>query len=171
MAADHRIRNQHATWHLNQRQQLVYAERVQTVSVAPTSMWRKVAPVATGCALAGAAALVTLYDPAAEGSLFPACTFRAATGLWCPGCGLTRGFHQLFNGSLLSALQYNLFVPLVLVAVVAAWWSWVRTSWGRPALRMPRRLVRPLAIGVPLALIVYGVLRNVPVAPFSALAP
>ncbi len=171
MAADHGIRNQRATWHLNRRRRLVYAGRVQTVSVAPTSVWRKVAPAACGCALAGAAALVALNDPAAAGSRFPACTFRAATGLWCPGCGLTRGFHQLFNGNLLSALQYNLFVPLVLVAVVAAWWSWTRTSWGRPALRMPPRLVRPLALGVPFAVVAYGVLRNVPVAPFQSLAP
>jgi hypothetical protein len=141
---------------------------------APSTLWKRVAPVAGGCALAGAAVLVALNDPAKAGSGFPACQFRAATGLWCPGCGLTRGFHQLFNGNLLSALQHNLFVPVVLIAVVAGWWWWLRTSWGRQPARLPTaaaRWVRPGAIGLVTMVVVYGVLRNIPVAPFPALAP
>lgn len=115
--------------------------------------------------------MVARFDPAAPGSHFPACQFKAMTGLWCPGCGLTRGFHQLFTGHPVSALQHNLFVPIVLVAVVAGWWSWTRSSWGRPALRMPTRAMRPIAVGLPVLIIAYGVLRNLPFAPFSALAP
>jgi hypothetical protein len=121
--------------------------------------------------VAAAAAFVATNDPAAPGSAFPQCVFRTNTGLWCPGCGLTRGFHQLFNGHLLSALQQNVFVPIVFVVAVAAWWSWVRVAWGRPALSLPRAWVKPIAFMVPAALIVYGVLRNIPHAPFTALAP
>jgi len=132
---------------------------------------RRATPVVCGAALAGAAALVTSFDPAATGSRFPACQFRLVTGLWCPGCGLTRGFHQLFNGHLLSALSYNVFVPLVLVAVAVAWWSWLRSSWGRPGVRLPRPVARWLAVGLPIAIVAYGVLRNIPGAPFAALAP
>lgn len=134
-------------------------------------MLRRLAPVACGCALAAAAGLVARFDPAAAGSRFPACQFRAATGLWCPGCGLTRGFHQLFNGHLLSALSYNLFIPLALVAIVGAWWSWLRTSWGRPRRGVSPRANRLTVVWLPAALVVYGVLRNIPTAPFTALAP
>lgn len=112
-----------------------------------------------------------MNDPAAENSLFPPCVFRATTGLWCPGCGLTRGLHQLFNGDLGSALQYNLFVPLVVVAAVLGWWSWVRTSWGGLPLAIPQRLLHPLFWAMPIAVVAYGVLRNIPTAPFDALAP
>ena len=128
-------------------------------------------PIACGCALAGSAYLVARFDPSAPGSRFPACQFHAATGLWCPGCGLTRGFHQLLTGHPLSALQFNIFIPLVLVAIVVGWWSWVRTSWGRPGVHVPRRLARRLAAVLPAALIAYGVLRNIPAAPFRSLAP
>ena len=147
---------------------------MQATASAPATAsgwWRRAAPVACGSALVGAATLVARLDPAAPGSRFPACQFRLATGLWCPGCGLTRGFHQLFNGHLVSALHSNLFIPLVLVAVTAWWWSWLLTSWGRPGLRMPRWAVRPMAFGLPIAVVAYGVLRNIPATPFRSLAP
>ena len=134
-------------------------------------MWRRAAPIATGGAMVGAAWLVAANDPSAPGSHFPACQFRAITGLWCPGCGLTRGFHQLLTGHPISALQHNIFVPIVLAIVAFTWWSWLRTSFGRPALPWPRWLRITMAGVVPTALVVYGILRNIPAAPFSALAP
>ena len=147
-----------------------------TATTATTPLQRagalgRAVPIACGCALAGSAFLVARFDPAAAGSRFPACQFHSATGLWCPGCGLTRGFHQLFTGHPLSALQLNLFVPIVLVATVGAWWSWFRTSWGRPGLQVPRGLSRGLTAVLPAALVIYGVLRNIPSAPFRSLAP
>lgn len=115
--------------------------------------------------------MVARFDPAASGSKFPACQFKAITGLWCPGCGLTRGLHQLFTGHPISALQYNIFVPLVLFAAVVAWWSWTRVSWGRQRLQLPSWAVRPLAVYLPIVVVLYGVLRNIPAVPFSSLAP
>ena len=112
-----------------------------------------------------------MNDPSAADSHFPQCVFRTTTGLWCPGCGLTRGLHQLLNGQIGSALSYNLFVPLAVVAAGLGWWSWMRTSWGRAPLNLPQWLTRPLVWALPVALIAYGVLRNIPTAPFNALAP
>jgi hypothetical protein len=132
---------------------------------------RRAVPLACGCALAAGAALVALNDPAAPGSRFPGCIFRSTTGLWCPGCGLTRGFHQLFTGHPLAALSYNVFVPFVLVAVVAGWISWTRRCWGRTALRRPPWLTPFTNVALPVLLVAYGVLRNIPAAPFRSLAP
>ena len=132
---------------------------------------RRSLPVACGCAAAGLAAVVALNDPAAPDSHFPQCIFRAQTGLWCPGCGLTRGLHQLLTGNPGAALSYNIFVPLAAVAAVLGWWSWLRTSWDRAPLAMPAWLLRPLVWAIPIALAAYGVLRNIPTAPFDALAP
>ena len=145
---------------------------MQVALTASTGWKQRAAPVLCGGALAGAAVVVARNDPSAAGSRFPACVFHATTGLWCPGCGLTRGFHQLFNGHVLSAMGLNLFVPLVLVVVVGSWLSWTLAAWGRT---VPwRRSLSPgrwLTVGMPVVLIAYGVLRNIPMAPFSALAP
>ena len=132
---------------------------------------RRGLPIACGCATAGLAAVVAWNDPSAANSHFPPCVFRATTGLWCPGCGLTRGLHQLFNGHVAAALSYNLFIPLAVVAAVLGWWSWLRSSWDRQPLKLPDWLMRPLVWGLPVAIVVYGVLRNIPAAPFDALAP
>jgi hypothetical protein len=131
----------------------------------------RVASLAGGAGLAVLGLYVAANDPAAPGAHFPACQFRAATGLWCPGCGLTRGCHQLLTGHPLAALGENLFVPLFLVVVAVAWANWVRTSFGRRSLRVPRRLQHWAAVGLPILLVAYGVLRNIPAAPFRALAP
>lgn len=85
-----------------------------------------------------------------------------------PRLRLARGFHQLFNGHPLSALQYNLFIPLVLVAVLTAWWSWFRSGRGHPRVQAPSWTIRATAVGLPAALLVYGVLRNIP---FSRRSP
>ena len=84
---------------------------------------------------------------------------------------MTRGFHQLFTGHPISAMQYNIFVPLVLLAMVIAWGSWFRASWGRQRLQLPAWAPRALALYLPIAVVLYGVLRNIPTAPFNALAP
>ena len=132
---------------------------------------RRGLPIACGGATVGLAAIVALNDPAAANSHFPPCIFHATTGLWCPACGLTRAMHQLLNGHLGAALSYNVFVPVAVVAALLGWWSWMRTSWDRPALPIPARLLRPLVWVMPSALAIYGVLRNIPAAPFTALAP
>ncbi len=110
-------------------------------------------------------------DPAAAGSRYPPCIFRQTTGLWCPGCGLTRGTHQLLNGHLLSAISANLFTPLVVGTLVWLWVSWVRVAWARPALTLTARSQRLVAYALPVLVVVYGIARNVPAAPFRTLAP
>ncbi|MGZ4680319.1 MAG: hypothetical protein ACXV4D_09135, partial [Ilumatobacteraceae bacterium] len=61
--------------------------------------------------------------------------------------------------------------PVAIVAIAIVWLGWVRVSWGAPPWRLPPRAARWLAITTPALLLIYGVLRNVPVAPLRALAP
>jgi Protein of unknown function (DUF2752) len=121
--------------------------------------------------LAAGAVLVASFNPAAEGSRFPACAFHASTGLWCPGCGLTRGTHQLLRGDIAGALSHNVFTPIVMLAIVGLWWHWLRTSWGRPSGFGALRVPMSLRWALPVAIIAYGLLRNIPAEPFTALAP
>lgn len=132
---------------------------------------RQVGAVACGCALAGAGLLVAFNDPSAPDSRFPSCGFHAVTGLWCPGCGLTRATHHLLTGDPAAALSSNLFTPFVLLAIVAAWFTWAASAFGRtvrnPFMRIPVWGSTLLIVLV----VVYGVVRNLPGQPWGALAP
>jgi hypothetical protein len=140
-------------------------------ALLPADLGRRAAPIACGGALAASAAFLATHDPGAAGSRYPSCAFHQMTGLWCPGCGLTRGTYQLLHGHVGAALGYNLFTPVVLVAIVAVWLAWLRVWWGALPIRVPKRAAHSLGVILPVLLIGYGVLRNLPVDAFRALAP
>lgn len=137
----------------------------------PLGLRQRVASVTCGCALAAGAALVAFNDPSAPGSLFPGCAFRQVTGLWCPGCGLTRGTHYLLTGDPVAALGSNVFTPFVLGVIVLVWVVWTAKSFGRsisdPIAKLPNWTTPVLLVVV----VAYGVARNMPVASLRALAP
>jgi hypothetical protein len=122
------------------------------------------APVACGCCLLAGAAYVATADPSGRGGFLP-CPFRSLTGLWCPGCGLTRATHHLFRGDVAQALRYNVFVVLMLVAVVGSWLAWTLKATGRP--RFHRQLApvtasRWVLSGLIAMVVLFAVVRNVP---------
>jgi type IV secretory pathway VirB2 component (pilin) len=43
------------------------------------------------------------------------CPFKMATGLPCPGCGITKSFISIYQGDWLKSLSYHLFGPLAFV--------------------------------------------------------
>ena len=109
--------------------------------------------------------------PPTAASFYPKCMSYLLTGLHCPGCGTTRAMHALLNGDVRQAVAYN---PLALVAVpyigltlVRGLWHWAWGTRPRPGPRLPG-----WAWGIVTALVVaFWVLRNVPVEPFTLLAP
>jgi hypothetical protein len=103
--------------------------------------------------------LFFLIDPVTQPFL-PPCLFHAFTGLHCPGCGATRALNQMANGNLIAALKLNALVVLglplgCLIAIprkrhdLPAWCLWT------------------LFIGIAL----FGFARNIPLFPFTLLAP
>jgi hypothetical protein len=113
---------------------------------------------------------VLYHFPPTEGSFYPRCLFHLATGFHCPGCGATRCVYALVHGDLPQALAYNLLLLLYLpylaaTAFNACWHAVV----GRPAFcgRLPSWAIMATAI----LLMVYWVVRNLPFAPFTFLAP
>jgi hypothetical protein len=122
-----------------------------------------------GVPAAGTAAWLLLrFDPNAGGGPFLPCLFHAFTGLYCPGCGLTRALHALVHGDLARMVAMNALLPLLLVALpLLAVHGWgYRLALPRPVLRT--LLSAPFWIGL---VIGFGVLRNLPWWPFSWLAP
>ena len=114
-------------------------------------------------------ALVYARNPE-EAGFYPPCPFYFLTGLHCPGCGTLRGMHQLLRGDVLAAFGYNPFSMLMLPIIGYAFLSaLLLTAWGR---RLPTVFVHPTLIwGLLATVIAFWVLRNVPVYPFTLLAP
>lgn len=118
--------------------------------------------------LAGAVA-VAYFDPTTAG-FFPVCPLYSMTGFACPGCGLTRGFHALFHGDMLGALDYNALLPGFALLMGFLFVSMTLTAIRGRGLSI--NLLKPNYLWVFLILLlVFGVLRNIPVYPFSVLFP
>jgi hypothetical protein len=115
-----------------------------------------------------AAAYVAAVDPAHAPVRIP-CPFHAATGWWCPGCGLTRATHHLLHGDVLAALSFHALAPVVLAVGLWSWLVWWSPTIGGRALPRPVQVPARAWIALGAALIVFAVLRNV--APFASLAP
>ncbi|MFQ6028070.1 MAG: DUF2752 domain-containing protein [Dehalococcoidia bacterium] len=121
--------------------------------------------------LAALPCLAYLYtrDPAEPG-VFPPCPWLTLTGYHCPGCGTLRASHQLLNGHLLTAFGLNpltlLSLPFVGYAFLSAL---VLASGGRrlPLISLPASWIWAL----PVMVVLFWVLRNLPVYPFTWLAP
>lgn len=64
------------------------------------------------------------------------CVFRAATGLPCPGCGLTHAALSLFRGEIMQSLNFHPLLLPYLITIVAntfrrdfRFFNWLRSSW------------------------------------------
>ena len=125
--------------------------------------------LAAGTAIAAALLMLRVYDPATSG-VFPPCPVFYLTGWYCPGCGSLRALHQLLHGNLAAAWALNplmiLCLPFVLYGLTSHALIILRGR-GLPGVFLPAVWIRVLC-GV---IVLYGVLRNVPMHPFDLLAP
>jgi len=120
-------------------------------------------------AITGGAFIVGYFNPVTAG-FFPVCPLFAATGLNCPGCGLTRGFHALFHGDVLGALHFNALLPVYIVIFVYLFVSMISIAARGRGLSF--NIFRPNLVWSFLVIaIVFGVVRNFPLYPFTLLAP
>jgi hypothetical protein len=132
-------------------------------------------PVVLGLVTAGSLVLAAgstvlfLFDPS-DSSFYPPCPFQALTGYFCPGCGTTRALHALVHGHLGEALGLNPLMVLMLPFLGYSLLSYVAFGVrGRP---LSGIVVSPLwGWLVFWAILAYWVLRNIPLYPFSLLAP
>ena len=130
--------------------------------------------LAVACGLVIAAA-VLYYNPPGRSWVTPPCMMHKLTGLHCPGCGSTRATYALLHGDITGAMKKNIIFILALPFL--GWWS-ARMAWrwvhGRPAPPTTRGRVAfhlYLSWAIIALVLLFSVLRNLPWAPFSWLAP
>ena len=114
-----------------------------------------------------ALAYVYCVDPSAAGSITPGCVLHDLTGLYCPGCGGTRAMHALMHGHVRQAVAFN---PMIFVAVPLGAATLLRAAWIPD--RSPKNVLSPAWIWLIFAaLVAFWIARNIPVYPFTLLAP
>ncbi|KWT92861.1 DUF2752 domain-containing protein [Candidatus Magnetominusculus xianensis] len=117
--------------------------------------------------LTAAAAIVYLYDPSSSW-FYPKCLFYRLTGLYCPGCGSTRAVHQLLHGNIAAAFKLNPLTVTALPFLVFGIVLEMGVFHSRPKwLSYVRQYSKLLLLG----LILFWILRNIPVEPFIYLRP
>lgn len=129
-------------------------------------LWRSVAVVFI---LLACLSVLYTYNPG-NSKFYPTCPFHALTGLYCPGCGTLRALHQLVHGHLLTAFLLN---PLMLLLVPFLGYAFVsKVVFVQSGRRMWEVFVPAAWIWILLCVIIlFWILRNIPLYPFSLLAP
>ena len=135
----------------------------------PSSAVERVLAGAGAALMPVGAGLLWYFDPTKAG-FFPVCPLYSLTGFACPGCGLTRGFHALLHGDVLTALDFNALIPVFVLVFGFLLFSLLSVAVrGRGLVRLsasPKFLV-----GIFVLLLAFGVVRNLPVYPFTVLYP
>jgi hypothetical protein len=117
------------------------------------------------------AGIIVLYAfPPTDDSWYPRCFLHSTTGIHCPGCGSTRALHAAFHGHILQALAYNIpvfiFLPTMLYIGLRTTYALI---FNRPDLYVnpPTWAMRAFFWFI----ILYFIVRNIPIYPFNMLAP
>lgn len=140
---------------------LIPNENISTTGRAVAAVGLAVLSVGSG--------LVWYFDPT-KSNFFPVCPLYTMTGLACPGCGLTRGFHALFHGDIVTALDFNALIPLFALAFLFLVASLISIAVrGRGLVKLSAS--PPFLVGTLVLLLTFGVLRNLPIYPFTFLYP
>lgn len=100
------------------------------------------------------------------------CVFHEVTGLYCTGCGATRAVLALLRLDIVSALGHNVLFVLFLPA--AAYYLlkvYIKYVFCRDVLPFPKECTYRVGLALGIVIIAFTVLRNIPVYPFTLLAP
>lgn len=93
------------------------------------------------------------------------CIFKSITGLYCPGCGITRAIFALFRGEVYQAFRYNsiIFIDIPIVILIS-----ILNRIYKNNLKV-KKILNFIIYFLLIITILYGVLRNT--SYFSYLAP
>jgi hypothetical protein len=131
------------------------------VSTRATRVACTVGAAATSVFLAG---YLFAVDPNVASNPYPKCPLKALTGLDCPGCGGLRATHSMLHGDIVGAVSHNVLAVVMVPLMAYLLLRWVLGLWGYqlPTLKLPRWT----AWAIPIFVLAFTVLRNIPNQPF-----
>ena len=89
------------------------------------------------------------------------CIFHETTGLYCPGCGMTRAISSLIQLNPHQAFRYNALIIFIPIIVIYNIYKIIT----KREIKIPNKIW----YGILIIVVLYGILRNIPL--FSYLAP
>ena len=134
-------------------------------------MSHKQITIITSIALVGVGGVMALFflDPT-KYAFFPKCAFYVTTGYSCPGCGSSRALYALTHGKVFEAFRLNPGILFLLTIGVTDFARYIRSAiQARPYHTLFANVW--LVVGLVIAMLIYAILRNLPWAPFTNLAP
>lgn len=116
----------------------------------------------------GGAAYLYFHDP----EVYPIpCAFHLLTGMYCPGCGAGRACFALLHGEFLKAFSCNplmvILIPFICLYAAARGLDWAVTGGNHVDGKISVKFLAAILV----LIMIYGIVRNIPVPPFSLLAP
>ncbi|MFC3877535.1 DUF2752 domain-containing protein [Winogradskyella maritima] len=115
--------------------------------------------------------ILSLYffiDPS-DTALFPKCPFLSMTNLYCPGCGSQRAVHDILQGNILEGFRHNYLFLLLGLVLGYQFYIFLKSRKGQPTENLLRQ--SKVTRGILILVILFWILRNIPVFPFTELAP
>ena len=126
--------------------------------------------IVAGAAIAALAGAVYLYFHNPHSYPLP-CVFYSLTGFYCPGCGAGRASYSLLHGRFLDAFCYNpvmtVLLPLLALYVAARAIDWAITGGDH----IDQKISVKFVAGILIFVLLFGIVRNIPVYPFNLLVP
>jgi len=120
-------------------------------------------------AILGLLSLYFFLDPS-KVALFPKCPFYSFTGFYCPGCGSQRAAHQFLHGHFLEGLKHNFLIGLlVLILSYQLFIFSMKTFFNKDIKNLLHN--SKVTFGILVSVILFWILRNINIFPFSFLAP
>ena len=115
--------------------------------------------IVAGAAIAALAGAVYLYFHNPHSYPLP-CVFYSLTGFYCPGCGAGRASYSLLHGRFLDAFCYN---PVMTARAI----DWAITGGDH----IDQKISVKFVAGILIFVLLFGIVRNIPVYPFNLLVP
>ena len=110
-------------------------------------------------------------NPTEKGTVFLRCPSNYLFGINCPGCGSQRAIHQLLHLDFAEALRYNALIVITLPFLIYIGLVWLYNFVYEEQVRIKIFYNNTFVWTLFIVIILYGVLRNIPVYPFTLLAP
>lgn len=102
------------------------------------------------------------------------CFIYTRTGIFCPSCGATRAIISLLCNDIETAMNYNCYIvltaPFLLGLALYLYAGVIFGYIGRLSDKAKMRIAVFIAI-LALLFLIFGILRNIPLYPFTLLAP
>jgi len=117
----------------------------------------------------GMLALYVFWNPT-ETNIFPKCPVYSVTGIYCPGCGSQRAVHKLLNGNIIEGIRHNYLIALLgLVLSYQAFIFIMNNVLQKGIVNLLHK--SKVTFGILIFVILFWILRNINLFPFTELAP